>query len=234
MEDTLKLINMTTVSIHQPLYIPWLGFFDKIKQSDIFIILDDAQFDKSDFIHRNRIRIPQGKKWLTIPVDKHHIPINQIRIKNSLLTKKGKKWYDDHWNNIKDNYKDARFFEAFENQVSELYQEEYDVLSEFNSNCILKLTKMFDINTKIIYSSKFNFDSKSSQKLLDLVQAVDGTKYISGALGINYLDTKIFKEQNIEVEFQSFNHPVYEQRYEGFESSCSSIDALFNLGKLPI
>jgi hypothetical protein len=88
----------------------------------------------------------------------------------------------------------------------------------------------FEINTKIIYSSEFEFKSKSTEKLVDLVSAIDGDVYLSGPMGKDYLDPQLFKEKNIQVSFQDFRHPVYKQRYEGFEPNMSAIDALLNAG----
>ena len=99
------------IGIHQPNYLPYLGFFDKMMKSDIFVIYDDAQFEKGEFQHRNRIRIYHGWKWLTVPVEKKHIPINEIMIKNEVATWKGLKWADAHFKDIRDNYK-IRLFMA--------------------------------------------------------------------------------------------------------------------------
>ena len=98
------------VGIHQPNYLPYLGFFDKMAKSDIFVIYDDAQFNKSDFQHRNRIRIYHGWKWLTVPVEKKRIPINEVKIRNEVKTWKGVKWSDVHFRDIHDNYKDAPYY----------------------------------------------------------------------------------------------------------------------------
>jgi hypothetical protein len=96
------------VGIHQPNYLPYLGFIDKLSKSDVFIIYDDAQFNKGDFQHRNRIRIYHGWKWLTVPVEKKHVPINQIKIKNDIEVH-NVKWQETHYNEIFDNYKRAPY-----------------------------------------------------------------------------------------------------------------------------
>ena len=97
------------IAIHQPNYLPYLGFFDKIRQSDLFIIYDNAQFNKGDFHHRNKIRIYHGWKWVTVPVEKKPIPINEICINNE-LTFKEERWQDAHYKHIFDNYKATPFF----------------------------------------------------------------------------------------------------------------------------
>ena len=215
------------VGIHQPNYLPYLGFFDKMKKSDIFIIYDDAQFNKGDFQHGNRIRIHSGSKWLTVPVKKKHIPINQISILNS-VTVKNKKWNEYHLSQIFDNYRKAECFGDYFDCLSGIYQKEYDLLVELNMELIKFLNNSFDIDTKLVYSSNFPSRSISTRKLIELVQSVNGDTYLSGPSGKNYLDMEMFEEAGIEVIFQNFEHPVYKQQYDNFVANMSAIDALLN------
>ena len=218
------------IAIHQPNYLPYLGFFDKMKQSDIFVIYDDAQFNKSDFQHRNRIRIYHGWKWLTVPAEKKHIPINQIRIKNEVTTWKRVKWAEDHFNNIRDNYKDTPYYSSYEDEIKRIYKKRYDKLVELNMELINFLKKAFGINTEIIFSSDLGFPSKSAERLVEIVEALGGDLYLSGPKGRDYLDVSLFEREGIKVEFQDFKHPVYKQCYEGFIPNMAAIDVLFNIG----
>ena len=215
------------VGIHQPNYLPYLGFFDKMIKSDVFIIYDDAQFNKSDFQHRNRIKIFNGPKWLTVPIEKKHIPINEILINNNVLIK-GNKWSEDHLNQIYANYNKAINFNHYFNLLTRIYEGEYELLVNLNMELIHFFKKSFDIKTKIIYSSEFGFNTNSSLKIADLVKAVDGNSYLSGPAGKNYLDLEAFKDSGINVIFQDFEHPIYQQQYEGFLPNMCSIDALLN------
>jgi len=75
---------MTVISIHQPGYLPWLGFFKKILSSDVFVFLDDVQYKKHEFQNRNKIRTSNGSIMLTVPImGKFGTTLNQIKIKNS-------------------------------------------------------------------------------------------------------------------------------------------------------
>lgn len=221
------------VAIHQPNYLPYLGFFDKMKKSDIFVIYDDAQFSKGDFHHRNKIRIHNGWKWLTVPVEKKHIPINEIKIRGELTTTRGISWSDSHLKIIADNYKNAHFYAAYEKEIIKIYEKEYDRLVDLNMNIIKFLMRSFGIETKIVFSSDFGFSSGSSERLLEIVEALDGDVYLSGSSGINYLEASLFEDKGIKVEYQNFIHPVYEQRFGGFVPNMAAIDALFNIGKMP-
>jgi len=224
---------MTKIAIHQPNYLPYLGFFDKMKQSDIFVIYDDAQFEKGEFQHRNRIRIYHGWKWLTVPVEKKHMPINEIRIKNEVATWKGVRWAEDHIKDIRDNYKDTPYFSTYEKEIKRIYEKTYDKLVDLNMNLIHFLKDAFGIDVKIVFSGELSFTSKSTERLVEIVEALGGDVYLSGPKGRDYLDVSLFEKKGIKVEFQDFKHPVYRQRYEGFEPNMAAIDALFNVGKIP-
>jgi len=222
------------VGIHQPNYLPYLGFFDKMAKSDIFVIYDDAQFNKSDFQHRNRIRIYHGWKWLTVPVEKKRIPINEVKIRNEVKTWKGVKWSDAHFRDIHDNYKDAPYYSVYADELIRIYKRTYEKLVDLNMELIRFLMKAFDIDVEIVFSSDLGFTSKSTQKLVEIVEALGGDVYLSGPKGKDYLDVSLFKRKGIKVVFQDFKHPVYKQRYEGFVPNMAAIDALFNVGKMPV
>ena len=220
------------ISIHQPNYLPYFGFFEKRKKSDIFVIYDDAQFNKEDYQRRNRIRIFNGWKWLTVPVTIKQIPINEIIIKNEVKSKQIK-WSEDHLKNIHENYKSTPYYSIYESEFGEIYNNNYDKLIDLNMVIIRFIMKAFDIKTKLIFSSELGLTSKSVERLVDMVEILGGDVYLSGPKGKDYLNSAIFEERNIKVELQNFNHPMYKQRYEGFVPNMSVIDLLFNMGKWP-
>lgn len=219
------------ISAHQPNYLPYLGFFDKMEKSDIFIIHDDVEFNRRDFQHRNKIRIYEGWKWLTVPISKREqVKINEVLINNE-KKKNGPRWSENHILQIHANYKSTPFYESYKDDINKIYKNRYTYLYELNMELIKSLIKFFDINIELVYASNFGLKTTSTQKLVEMVKELNGTTYLSGIGGYNYLDTSLFG--NIEVEFQKFEHPVYPQRYNGFEPNMSALDALFNVGKIP-
>jgi hypothetical protein len=218
------------VSIHQPNYIPYLGFFDKVNQSDIFIVHDDCQFVERDWQHRNKIRIFNGWKWLTIPVHKKEVSIKDIRIKNE-KPKNGPLWSKAHCREIEANYSKTPFFDSYYEDVKNIYDKAYSNLIDLNRALIEFLFDAFGMDAEIKYASEFGLNSKATQKIIDLVNEVGGDVYLSGIGGKNYLDLPSIKD--FKVIFQKFKHPVYPQRYSGFEPNMAAIDALFNVGELP-
>ncbi len=217
------------IAIHQPNYLPYLGFFDKMKQSDIFVIYDDAQFNGGDFQHRNKIRAYHGWKYLTVPIKKKRIPIKDVKINNESRIK-GITWQERHLKEIEDAYRTTPYYALYENCLETIYANKYNKLIDLNMNLINFLKDAFDIKTKITFASELGFVSRSTERLVDITEALGGDVYLSGPAGRDYLDVSFFGSRGISVEFQDFKHPIYKQQYDGFISNMSAIDALFNVG----
>lgn len=199
-----------------------------MNHADIFVIYDDAQFNKEDFQHRNKIRIYHGWKWLTIPIEKKPIPIKDIIIKND-VSKKGLQWNETHLRDIKDNYKNSPCYEKYKRTLESIYTDYYNNLIDINMNIINFFKNAFAINCKIVFSSEFGFTSKSTNRLVEITEALGGDVYLSGPAGKNYLDISSFKKKGIKIEYQDFKHPTYAQAYNGFVPNMSSIDVLLNV-----
>jgi hypothetical protein len=202
-----------------------------MKKSDLFVIYDDAQFNKDDFQHRNKIRIYKGWKWLTVPVVKKHIPIKNISIKNETKIK-GLNWREVHLNEIKENYKNTPYYSKYERFFEKIYKDEYNFLIDLNMNIINFLKEAFEIKCQIVVSSELGFTSKSTNRLVEITETLGGDVYLSGLGGKNYLDTSLFEKKGIKVEYQQFIHPMYAQYYGGFVQNMSAIDKLLNTGVL--
>lgn len=218
------------VAIHQPNYLPYLGFFNKMRAADIFIVYDNAQFSRKDWVHRNRIRTPNGWSWLTVPVEKEEKRINETKIRNDIRIS-GMFWSKYHWRRIHANYANAEFFDNYADQLEKIYSKPYERLIELNMNLIKFLMSSLDIKVEVVYSSNFAIRTTSSQKNLDLVKAVHGDTYLSGVGGYDYLDVSILENEGIKVIFQDFKHPVYGQTFAGFVADMAAIDLLFNVGE---
>ena len=220
-------INLKTLTAHQPAYLPWLGYFDKIISSDIYIYLDTVQLEKNSFSCRNKIKTPQGGAWITIPIKRKgtsSIAIKDICIDNS------KQWKKKHLKNFYYNYQKAPFFDDLYPRIEELYNQSFELFSDLAYYHLLFWVKELNIKTKIVKSSDLSISSKKSDLILDLCQHLNADKYISGVEGKYYLDAKSFKKEKINVEFQNYQHPVYQQLNGSFISHMSVIDLLFNEG----
>lgn len=217
---------MNKIAISQSNYIPWKGYFDLINKVDQFILYDDAQFTKRDWRNRNKIKTPQGLKWLTIPVDvkgKYFQKINETKISD-------KDWGVRHWQQIKQNYAKAKNFKKYKDIFEELYlscNEEY--LSEINHKFIIAINKILGIKTKIRWSSEFEIYGNQTEKLINICKQCNAHIYISGPAAKTYFDEELAKKENIQVKWMNYdNYKEYEQPYPPFEHGVTILDLILN------
>ena len=216
------------VSINQPAYLPWLGYFDRIQRSDVHVVLDHVQFEKNSFTNRNKIKTKDGVLMLTVPVKTKGLfgalPINTIEVVND-------GWQSKHLKSIQNAYGKAACFKDYAAVLSALYTTPYkcliDVLTAFNGWFFQELVP----DRKIIYSSEMNIRGSKSQLVLNICKELNATTYLSGPFGRDYLDLESFRLSGIQVAFHDYVHPVFQQAYVGFEPYMSIIDLILNHGK---
>lgn len=217
---------MKTISIHQPVYLPWLGFFKKIISSDIFVFLDDVQYEKNGWQNRNKIRTNDGEIWVTVPVNsKSKTLLKDITIDNS------SNWAKKHSKSISHNYSKAKFFDKHWNDFERIYQKKIDRLIDLNLEIIKLLMKKLKIQTKTILASELKISEQGSQRILEICKALGADSYLSGSVGKDYLKLNDFTDNSINVNFQNFKHPIYNQVFEPFHPNMSAIDLLYNEGE---
>lgn len=214
------------ISIHQPQYLPWLGYFDKIDRSDIFVFLDNVQFKKNEWQNRNKIKTAQNWQWLSVPViHKFTQKICEVEINNTV------QWGKKHLNALITNYSKAPFFAEYAAFFGQTYAQEWKNLVEINIHLIKYLAKALGIsNKKFVTASSCNSREGRTERLVDICQQLGGDVYLSGRDGANYLDLDEFKREGIEVIFQNYEHPHYPQLFGDFEPYMSVVDLLFNCG----
>lgn len=213
-------------SIHQPQYLPWLGYIDKIGRSDIFIFLDNVQYKKNEWQNRNRIKTAQGWQWITVPV-LYRFPekINEVRINNNV------NWRRKHITAIETNYRKAPYFNKYFPYLEEIYKMDWEKLVDINISLIRNILDLFGIRKRLFIASEIETREDPNGRLIDLCKAVGADTYLSGIGGPGYMDMDAFEKEGIKVIIQDFKHPVYPQLYGGFEPNLSSIDLLFNCGE---
>ena len=224
---TSNQIAIKKVAIVQSNYIPWKGYFDLINTVDEFIIYDDVQYTKNDWRNRNKIKTVQGMQWLTIPVYQHKL--NQ-KIKETKVY--DKRWALKHWRTLSQNYGKAPYFKNYQDLFEELYltiRTEY--LSEINYLFLRAISGLLGIETKISWSSDFQYGSGKTERLINLVKLVKGQVYVSGPAARDYLDDALFAEAGIDLNWMDYSgYPEYHQLYPPFEHQVSILDLIFNEG----
>jgi hypothetical protein len=217
---------MSTISIHQPGYLPWLGFFDKIARSDVFVLLDDVQFEKNYFDNRNKIKIVDGWGWLTVPVKyKFGDKLNEVKIDNN------QRWAEKHYKALSMNYNKSRYFPEYCQFFKEFYEGNWEKLIDLNVAFINFAVEKLGMKKEIIKSSELDIKEEKSERLLNICKKLKADVYLSGRFGKNYLNEKDFEENNIKVVYQDFKHPAYPQLYGNFIPELSVVDLLLNCGQ---
>ena len=213
------------VAIHQPNYLPYIGFFNKMSLADLFVLYDTAQFSRNGFHNRNQLKTPRGRSWLTIPV---HRPTQQeIRF---IEIDQSKEWAAHHWQTIEANYSRAAHFEDFRKDLRRLYARPSQRFSETTESFIGEFVRAFGIQTRIMRSSDLSPPEglSPSSTLVEIVRLVGGDAYLSGPAGKDYLDPTAFTDVRLMV--QDFHHPEYPQLWGPFEPNLSAMDLLLNTG----
>ncbi len=214
------------VSIHQPQYLPYLGFFNKVMSSDEFIFLDDVEYSHGSFINRNTIKGPNGNIWLTVPVLSGNKIIKDIKINNK------QNWMKKHLKSIKLNYSKTDYFNDYISIFEEIYSDEWQYISELDIELIKKIFNIIGINVKSCISSELDIEEQEpNMRIIKLCKKIGTDTYLSGVGGKNYMDLDLFRKNNIKVIFQNFKHPEYDQKFGSFVHNMSIVDALFNCGK---
>ena len=218
---------MTIITIHQPEHLPWPGFFDKMAQSDIFVLLDDVQFRKDYFQNRNKIKTRDGELFLTVPVLKSSTQlINEIKINNN------EKWAKKHWKSIEANYQNAPFFIQYADDLKKIYDKKWENLSDLNIEIIKFIKVALGIKTKLVISSDLKTGGEKTDHLINICNSLNASAYIAGrwALKLEYFKPELFKEKNIKLLFHDYAPVEYHQLFPPFLPYMSTIDLLFNTG----
>ena len=218
-----------TVVIHQPDFVPHLGFFQRFLSADEFIVLDHVQFvtgTSRSWTHRDKIKTPAGEKWLTLSVKKAPMgtPINRIELSTTV------DWVKDNLNLLEQNYRKAPFFGEIFPLIVALYNSATPLMADFNLKSIELLMDLLDVRLPWVRSSNLNPVGSSNELLIDLLGKVGATHYLSGVGARDYLKPEKFTQAGIQVIWQEFEQPVYPQQFGPFVPYLSSLDVLFNCG----
>ena len=213
------------ITIHQPQYLPWLGYLDKIDKADVFVILDNVQFKKNEWQNRNRIKTAQGCQWITVPV-LYRLPekINEVRINNKT------NWSRKHLQALITNYSKSTYFDNYKSFFEDIFSRSWDRLVDINIEIIKFLISALELKTKLVMASDLKLREEPTERLIDICKTLNGNKYLAGKDGNKYMNLELFDKEGIEVIFQDFKHPVYNQLFGDFEPYLSAIDLLFNCG----
>ncbi len=220
---------MKIVSAHQPHFLPWMGYFNKVLRSDVFIWLEDVQFRKNYFQNRTKIKSNTGELWLSVSVKKAPLETNisdiEIALKKDMV--KASK-------TLRTYYSKAEYFKSIFPQFEDILLKDYHHLNDLNYDLFILVLDILEIDTKIVRSSELleKEYEDPNERLLAMCNASEATQYIAGKGGRNYMNQDAFAKNDIEILWQDFpiNSISYKQLHGEFIKGLSTIDVLFNLG----
>jgi hypothetical protein len=217
---------MTRVGILQSNYVPWRGYFDLMDDCDVFIIYDEVQYTKSDWRNRNKLKTRTGTSWMTVPVQRDGLATRIDEAKIDWTND----WTEKHRQLVIENYRDAPHFD----DVSCPFFAELDRRPSRLSTLNVALLKMaaahLRIETEIVFSAELGAQGGKTERLVSLVQEVDGDCYLSGPAAESYLDEELFRRAGITLEYKSYDYEPYPQLWGAFEGAVSILDLLLNTG----
>lgn len=214
------------VGIHQLHYLPWLRYFEKIDRCDAFVVLDNIQFTKNDWQNRNKVKTAGGVTVLTVPV---HVEFGQTL--DEVRIDRPARWRTKHWRTIQQAYGKAPHFAAHAGFLEATYGRDWTRLNDLNRSMIEYFVQALGIKTAVAYASDFEVSGHASERLVNLIKAVGGNAYYTGAHAADtYLDKTLFAEAGIEIEVQRWQAPEYPQLHGPFAPDLSIVDLLLNCG----
>ena len=219
------------VSIMQPTYLPWLGYFHLINLSDIFVIYNNTQLVKRSWQTRNRIKTANGELFLTIPIKKTE-ERDKLKIKKAEINYSNIDWRHKHLMSINQAYKKAPFFESIYPIIEEFYKESPKYLVDLTIPIIVKIIDLLKIKTKIMFSDEIKFNGNKDDALISICKNLGAEKYLSVKGSMDYIlaDNNLFEKNKIELKWHNFSHPEYKQVHGDFVPKMGVIDTLFNIG----
>ena len=220
-----------TFSVHQPQYIPWLGYFDKIAKSDYFVFLDSVQYKPREFQNRNKIRTKKGSSWLTVPAickGKRCQMIRDVIIDNS------QPWQRKHLNSIKESYATSPFFKDYIPFFENVYSRKWERILDLNVYIIKYILEKIHIRTPVCLESQLGTKNTATYRIVEIAKKLNADTYLSGIGGKDYLEEEKFADNGIKIIYQNFTHPVYHQQFMPNENDfipyMSILDLLFSEG----
>jgi hypothetical protein len=215
------------VGIIQSNFIPWRGYFDFIREVDLFIVHDDLQFTKGDWRNRNKIKTGHGSEWITVPV--HYKHTNQS-IEETMVDY-STPWAHRMLNRIQESYRTAPYFEPYFSELSGLLIEPAASISGLNLRLIRWVCNHLQIDTLIRMSREYHPQGTKTERLIGILKQVKATAYLSGPAARAYLIPEMFEKANIRLEYKRYDYPEYPQLYPPFDANVTILDLLFMVGK---
>ncbi len=219
------------VAIHQPNFFPWPGYFDKIRQADVFVFLDAVDYPRSgsggmgSWINRVKLGIQGQARWITCPLRRMPLgsPINAAVIDDS------QPWRKKMLKTLDANYRKAPNYERAIAVLKPLIEERESYISPFNINAIKTIAAGLGLETRFVLQSELTYEGRATELLISLVKSVGGDQYLAGGGAGGYQQDDLFFENGVELVYQNYAQPSYGPT-DKFIPGLSIIDYLMHDG----
>lgn len=217
------------ISILQPCFVPWLGYFEQIALADKFVYLDDVQYNRRNWRNNNQLKSPAGVKEICVSVNKSPFgtPINEIQIAYHLP------WKKKLINQLQNWYKKTKYYDEIINLITPQLDSIYPDIATFNHTLNQTILDYLEIETAVYRSSSIPVASNNKvDRIAEICRHFDGiTTLFDGKSAQNFLDENSLTKQGIKIVFQNYHHSKYPQMWGEFVPYMSVLDCLFNCGK---
>ena len=222
------------VAAHQPHYLPWLGYLDKLAGADVFVVMDDLQYEAQNFINRQRMKLAAGPHWLVVPLERG---AQTDRICDKRIDNAGRggrhHWQHRHWRTLVTHYGRTSHWARFAPALEDVYTRRWDYLLDLDLHMLDLARRWFSIGRPIVRASSLDLRGVKTDRIISMCHALGARTYLTGKGGsAGYLDVDALARAGIATVWQSFAHPTYPQRYPhvGFASHLGFLDFLCNAG----
>ena len=224
-------MKKVVVGMHQPNMMPWIGYFYKIFQSDVFIFVDDVQFIKSGSSYTNSVTFNERGKAIKLTVPIKRVSGEKQNINEITYAKNN--WQRKIIRSLELNYAKCDYYKEHKDFIFNLINSSCENYSQYNINFIQEIAKKLNCQADFKISSQIDKGeiNSATERIVKLAKAVNATHFISGRGGDNYQDHNMYKENGIELIYSNFIDFEYKQyRTTEFVKGLSIVDAIFNIG----
>ena len=217
-----------TLVVSQPMFLPWVGLFEQVRLADVFIHYDDVQLPQGrSFMSRVQLKSANGVAWLTVPIDHK----KSGKLLNEVVLFKAEEWRDKHLRTIRHAYAKRPYFNLMFELVETIYGQPTDHLAQFNINAIEQIAQWLGLAPQFMRSSAMGVAGASTERLVDLCEAVNCDIYVTGHGALNYLNHQQFEDKGVSVRYMDYRKVPYEQGHGEFMPYVSILDAIANCGE---
>jgi len=218
------------VTTHQPIFLPWPGFFYKALRADAMVLLDTVQFPlgrSRSWMTRNRLKSDQGELWLRVPVWKTGRGKQMIR---DVTICDDRNWRRKHLYSLREQYAHAPYLDDYLPALEAIYARHHDRLVDLNLELIRLLWDALGLRSTLVLQSELGVSGIGTALLVSICRALDADTYVTLPFVEKHLEPERFPASGITCSLPRFRPPIYPQLWGAFRYNLSALDLLFNCG----